>query len=145
MITTVLNDQSARTTKAAGRPRRQNTKVRKKRSSGAAEIVALNEHPMNQHALKLLPKWVVKPEAGQLHMLTLASAAQFAGHADKTMLKKMHREWTPSAVMEYFSRVDTFEELFLAQDRPLEAAQVILAAVNIAAEPNRYLPPLGLT
>ena len=124
-------------------PRTQSTRFNQ-RTSAAGDITALNEAPINQHALKLLPKWALKPDASQLHLLTLVSTIQFTSKTDSAMLEKMRREWEPSAVLEYFSHVEAFEDLFLAQDRPLEAAQVVLAAVNLIAQPQRYLPSFQL-
>jgi hypothetical protein len=92
----------------------------------------------------MLPRWALSPDDAQVHLLTLAAPIRFASQAATAMLKKMRTEWTPSAVLDYFTRVEGFEDLFLAQIKPLEAVQVILAAVDIIAEPHRYLPPFRL-
>ena len=116
----------------------------KRRSGHPEELAALNAHPLNQHALALLPKWALIPDDSELHLLTLVGAAGFATKVQAAMLKKMRNEWAPSEVVDYFSRVATFEELFLAQRKPLEAVQVILAAVDLIAEPQRFLPAFQL-
>lgn len=106
------------------------------------DVPALNLHPLNRHALELLPKWSLHPDPTQLHLLTLASAIGFASQSQAAMLNTMSTAWPPAAVVDYFTRVDGFEDLFLAQKMPLEAVQVILAAVDIIAEPQRYLLPI---
>ena len=107
-----------------------------------AEVAALNLHPLNRHALALLPKWALDPDPKQLHLLTLASSIGFASLSQAAMLKTMTTAWPPAAVVDYFTHVEGFEDLFLAQAMPLEAVQVILAAVDIVAEPQRFLVPL---
>jgi hypothetical protein len=107
-----------------------------------ADVPALNLHPLNRHALALLPKWSLDPDATQLHLLTLASSIGFASQAEAAMLKTMSTAWPPDAVVDYFMRVEGFEDLFLAQKMPLEAVQVILAAVDIVAEPQRFVVPI---
>jgi hypothetical protein len=97
---------------------------------------------LNRHALALLPKWSLDPHPTQLHLLTLASSIGFASQSQAAMLKTMRTAWPPAAVVDYFTRVEGFEDLFLAQEMPLEAVQVILAAVDIVAEPQRYLVPM---
>lgn len=113
-------------------------------SADRQEIAALNTHPLNQHALALLPKWAIKPDYHQMHLLTLAAPAKFASKPDAATLQKMRGEWAPADVLDYFTRVATFEDLFLTQHEPLEAVHVILAAVDIIAEPHQYLPAFRL-